>query len=306
MRKYDMQTLRNKVTDYVKNKVSELNDFQRKKEIIFVQPPNDPRSESYIKSKTKILEELGLNTITITEDFSGEYDEDLFIGLYENVLYPCSKDNIPYLIQLPYRDISLRSPMFSKASYGSLDIDGLTRYHVEKTSLGDSYRSDFIIPCTVQGIKHIITDYLGKPIGDEWNRNYLYGITVLVIGRGELVGSPLARLLMDSGATLILANAGTSNLKDLVNVSDIIVSAVGKHGTISEDMINDSDKPKFIIDAGVDFIDGKLHGDFKYNKETMEDKLPNVVFTPHIGGVGPMTVLAVAENVTKILKGDEY
>ena len=246
--------------------------------VLFVQPKNDPRAASYVKSKQNILKEVGLTPLTI---------------------------EIPTLIQLP---LPKNIPDDEVATLPHIiDVDRLGFVALGNQNTGSAYND--LKPCTVNGIMTIIENIgykilpqLTAQLSSMRNPKYkLSGITVTVIGRGALVGRPLSRLLQDMGATVICCSSGTTEeeLKTYINMSDIVVSAVGRYGVISANMITTTN-PLLIIDAGVSFINGKLHGDFAYDKDNYENILPNVSFTPHIGGVGPMTVLSVAENAARL------
>lgn len=284
MKKYDMLTVRNSYKDLIKKRVEEIGITNYP--VLFVQPFGDPRAESYIKSKQDILKDVGLSSVTeITP-------EDATTEWMENIISDSNETYLPTLIQLPMNK-GIEPNTYKKLSK-YVDIDALGY---------EAKASTDIIPCTPTGISVIIKHYLGHDIGCTWDKKSLYGQTILVIGRGELVGAPLSEYLRHCGATVLCACNGTSRsvLEQLINVSDIVVSATGYHGVIDDTMIK-PDKKLLIIDSGVSFIDGKLKGDFKYNLEDMENRLPNVMFTPHIGGVGPMTVLSVAYNVTELYK----
>lgn len=295
MKKFDMERLRSTVKNVIATSVhkSGLQGLP----VLFIQPPDDLRAISYIKSKRKILEEVGLKSLTI------EIPKDVSSDWIEKVVKDADKLGVPTLVQLPVPDYVSESDICKIPS--RIDVDRLGDEALLEQAGGKSF--DYLSPCTVSGIMRIIgmyryTDNITGCVRRSDPEYNMSGITVTVIGRGSLVGRPLSRLLQDMGATVITCNSGTSkeDLAKYINMSDIVVSAAGKHGVISSDMINDDHKV-LIIDAGISFIDGKLHGDFKYDKETVNDILPEVTFTPHIGGVGPMTVLAVAENAMMLL-----
>ena len=267
--------------------------------VLFVQPKNDPRAASYVKSKQNILKEVGLTPLTI------EIPEDAELSWLQELIARVTMLEIPTLIQLP---LPKNMPDDEVATLPHIiDVDRLGFVALGNQNTGSAYND--LKPCTVNGIMTIIENIgykilpqLTAQLSSMRNPKYkLSGITVTVIGRGALVGRPLSRLLQDMGATVICCSSGTTEeeLKTYINMSDIVVSAVGRYGVISANMITTTN-PLLIIDAGVSFINGKLHGDFAYDKDNYENILPNVSFTPHIGGVGPMTVLSVAENAARL------
>ena len=116
------------------------------------------------------------------------------------------------------------------------------------------------------------------------------GKHVVVIGRSLIVGKPLAMLLSNLNATVTLAHSKTKNLKQITQTADIIVSAIGKSEFITPDYLGNS--PQILIDVGINNLNGKLTGDI--SKEAQEKAL---AYTPVPGGVGPMTVISLIENL---------
>jgi methylenetetrahydrofolate dehydrogenase (NADP+)/methenyltetrahydrofolate cyclohydrolase len=117
----------------------------------------------------------------------------------------------------------------------------------------------------------------------------LQGKNALVIGRSILVGRPIAQLLLQRSATVTIAHSKTKNLKELCLASDIIVSAVGKPKTVTEDMVKEG---AVIVDVGINRIDGVLYGDVDF--ENVEKKASYI--TPVPGGVGPLTIAMLLLN----------
>lgn len=261
--------------------------------VIFVQPANDKRSESYIKSKQKVLEKVGLNSITIKlpENVTDKYMNDLVKFL--------NRLRVPSLIQLPIKGVDEK---VVRKLDPAIDID---RFSYGCEEYNDTYYKK-LYPCTPTGICTIIREHYRrtKPMLMSRDEKYMFdSLTITVIGRGELVGAPLSEMLRDYGATVLIANSRTDRrtLKKMIEMSDVVVSATGHHGTISQEMLTDfRHKNLLIVDAGVSFVNGKLKGDFKVNEDYMW-LYPNITYTPCIGGVGPMTVVSVAINSAKLI-----
>lgn len=307
MKKYDMKSLRERIIETLKQDVEQFG--LSGEPVLFVQPSGDPRAASYVKSKSDIMSELGLTSVTFQPDININCEAwNIPIEVYRLGL----KYKIPTLIQLPfdkfeYNDLDDINILDLHECYhiSSIDIDRLTSESKAELSNGNSY--GYLLPCTVNGIKHIISDYLCGNPWEEWNRNILYGRNIVVLGRGELVGKPLVRLLQDAGATVIQCNAGTltTDLIKYCKMADIVITATGHHGAVKTSWFDD-DHRVLIIDAGVSFKDGKLYGDLE--KPVFEDTIDEsmyktrLTYTPHIGGVGPMTVLSVAENAIELYK----
>lgn len=308
MIKFDMKRVRETLTDRMKEIVEKYG--MKGEVVLFVQPPEDPRAASYVASKKKILEDIGL--ISVVACKKGKLPDDAFDAQTEitDILQLSLEQYIPTLIQLPYGKINLGELPYWMSNddcditASDIDVDRLFPESLASLSHGDSY--NYMLPCTVNGIKHIINDYLFDNPWKPWSRNLLYGQTVVVIGRGELVGRPLSRLLQDSGASVISLNAGSSKelIEKCCKMADIVISAVGVHGVIKTDYFDDNQRV-LIVDAGVSFKDGKLYGDLEkplFNDiESERMYKTRLTYTPHIGGVGPMTVLSVVENSLKLL-----
>lgn len=306
MKKYDMKTLRERIKETLKREVDLFG--LTGEPVLFVQPPDDPRAASYVKSKSNIITELGLKSVTFQPNVDKDtVVKDIPLRTYEVGL----KYKIPTLIQLPFGDfeyndlddLPFECDISTKLSH--IDIDRLTTE--AKTELTNRNSYDYLLPCTVNGIKHIISDYICGDIWEEWSKTTLYGRNIVVIGRGELVGRPLVRLLQDAGATVVQCNAGTltTDLIKYCKIADIIITATGHHGTVNTEWFDD-DHRVLIIDAGVSFNNGKLYGDLvkPVFEDTIDESMykPRITYTPHIGGVGPMTVLSVAENAIELYK----
>lgn len=156
------------------------------------------------------------------------------------------------------------------------DVDGLT--YVNAGKLVQNVPG--LVPCTPKGIIDILDNY---EIGIE-------GANVVVIGRSILVGKPIATLLTNRNATVVLTHSKTKDLDSITRNADIIIAAVGKANFVTEDMVKDG---AVVIDVGINRLDGKLCGDVDYNN--VKDKCSYI--TPVPGGVGPMTVYELMNNV---------
>lgn len=291
MIKYDMTRTKELYEQKIKSLVSRLTEVEKRIPVVFLQPPEDPRSASYIKAKEKILNKVGLKSITV-KPAVGANQEDMY-----RLILSLGAFKIPTLVQLPMPEHLFQHLNIKAAS----DVDRI--FPEAKTELSDVESYRYLQPCTVRGIIEIMNLYFKDMNKELLLSKYCYnGVVVTVIGRGELVGRPLVRLLQDLGATVIQCNRNTPRpvMKSAIEMSDIVISAVGKHGVIDSDMFEHAERNPLIIDAGVDFINGKLHGDLKLLQDH-EVKAPNVKYTPHIGGVGPMTVLSVAYNTAILL-----
>lgn len=156
------------------------------------------------------------------------------------------------------------------------DIDGFTKDNIYNLYL----RKKGLLPCTVKGILKLLEHY-NIPLS---------GSNVLIVGRGNIVGKPLSLALSNKDATVTLCHSKTKNLKMHAKNADIIISAVGKPGLISADMVNEN---ACVIDVGISRVNGKIVGDVMFDE--VKDKC--LYITPVPGGVGPMTVAMIIDNL---------
>ena len=232
---------------------------------------NDDASNVYIKQKQKIADFLNVK-INIYK-YENTTDEEI-LELIDKLNNDNNTNGI--IVQLPIPSY-LDKYLILNSINPSKDVDGLTSINYGKLLQG----LDTLIPCTPKAIIDIL-DYYNIDVN---------GKNVLVIGRSNLVGKPIATLLTNRDATVTIAHSKTSNLKELCLKSDIIISAVGKVNLITEYMVNNN---VCIIDVGINYDENnKLCGDVDFNN--VKDKCSYI--TPVPGGVGPMTVYELFNNL---------
>ena len=232
---------------------------------------NNPASQSYVKGKSKACEEVGIRntTITLPEDVT---ERELIQTISGLNLDP---DVHGILVQLPLPAYIDEHRVMNCIS-SRKDVDGFHPANVDAL-----YTSKYTgtIPCTPKGIIHLLRDA----------NIDIAGKNAVVIGRSNIVGLPVAKLLLDNNATVTICHSKTQNLKDITSKADILVVAIGKAKFVTEDMV----KPgAVVIDVGVNRVDGKLVGDVDF--DTVKDKASYI--TPVPGGVGPMTIECLLEN----------
>ena len=142
-----------------------------------------------------------------------------------------------------------------------------------------------LVPCTPKGVMHLF---------EKYNVD-LTGKNAIVIGRSLLVGKPLAILMLNKNATVTIAHSKTKNLKELCLGMDVIVSAVGKPKMVTADMVKEG---AIVVDVGINRIHGTIVGDVDYL--SVSEKCSRI--TPVPGGVGPMTIACLLENVVECYK----
>lgn len=240
----------------------------------------DPASEVYVSNKEKAAHAVGMNSIQIK--LAADISEGELISKIEELNEDKTIHGI--LVQLPLpKHINTRNVIHS-INYRK-DVDGFNVINVGKLSIGDIEGEDkAIIPCTPLGCVHLLKTVTTK----------LAGLKVLVIGSSNIVGRPLARLLMLESCTVTIANRSTRDLKAEALQADVIFSAAGTHNLIKGDMVK---KGAIVIDVGINRIttfDGKskLVGDVDF--ESVKDVASAI--TPVPGGVGPMTIAYLLKN----------
>lgn len=264
----DGKTLKQKILDENKKIIND-NNYKIKLAIILV--GNNEASKIYIRNK-----ELACNYVGIEVDkylLDEETKEEYLIELINKL----NSDN-------KITGIILQSPVPSQIDFNKCsglinakkDVDGFTKENIYNLYLG----VDTILPCTVKGIIKLLEEYKIKISGEN----------VVIVGRGNIVGHPLSLAMLNKDATVTIAHSKTNNLKDITKKADILISATGIPHLIKEDMIKEN---ATIIDVGVAKIDGKIVGDVDFLNVSKKAKY----ITPNPGGVGPMTVAMIIDNL---------
>lgn len=256
--------------DYVEREKVKIKEKTKNREYILhiFQVGDNPASNSYIKGKIKDCEEVGIKAIL------HKYPEDDYVDIYTDIYdsdYEMGEYDISggIFLQLPVpEDVDLKEINDSISPWN--DVDGFKQ---------DSFHK----PCTPSGIM----DWL------EANNIDLCGKNVCIIGRSDIVGKPLAKMMTDRNATVTLCHSKTVNLEEHMQMADIIITAVGK-----AKFIHDIKLPKhpIMIDVGINRDEnGKLCGDVDYNN--MLDTCSYI--TPVPSGVGLLTRISLLKNITK-------
>jgi methylenetetrahydrofolate dehydrogenase (NADP+) / methenyltetrahydrofolate cyclohydrolase len=242
---------------------------------------NDPASEVYVGNKEKAAHAVGMNSIQfkLASDIS---ESELILKIKE-----LNEDKKIHgiLVQLPLpKHINPRNVI--RAIDYRKDVDGFNVINVGKLSVGDVEGDDrALVPCTPLGCVYLLKSAKGSDLS---------GLKTLVVGSSNIVGRPLARLLMIEGCTVTIANRSTKDLKAECLQADVIFSAAGVPNLIKADMVK---KDAVIIDVGINRVDAgngktKLVGDVDF------DNVKNIAsaITPVPGGVGPMTIAFLLKN----------
>ena len=236
-----------------------------------LQVGEDEASKVYIRQKENAANSLGYTYIH--KHFPSDVTQEEVINEIELLNNNDRIDGIIVQMPLPKH---LNESDIQNTIDPLKDVDGLT--YVNAGKLVQNVPG--LVPCTPKGIIDILDNY---EIGIE-------GANVVVIGRSILVGKPIATLLTNRNATVVLTHSKTKDLASITKNADIIIAAVGKANFVTENMVKDG---AVVIDVGINRLDGKLCGDVDYNN--VKDKCSYI--TPVPGGVGPMTVYELMNNV---------
>lgn len=247
-------------------KVSKLN---KKLKLVVISVGQDEASRVYVRQKEKNALEVGYDFLNLHFD---KIEEEELINEIKKLNK--DKDTTGIIVQLPLPDYLDKNRILNTIS-PIKDVDGLTNDNFIKLIK----KEKCLIPCTPLGIVNLI---------DYYNID-LVGKKVVIIGRSELVGLPLFHLLLNKNATITMCHSKTNNLEQYTKDADIIIVAVGKKHLLTKNMIKEN---SIIIDVGINRVDSKLYGDV--DSECF-DKVK--LMTPVPGGVGPMTVISLMENV---------
>ena len=260
--------------DRLKEKVEILKQEGITPKLAVIMVGSDSASQIYVRNKSKACDYIG---IKFEEHLlPEETKQEELLNLIEELNNKKEINGI--LLQSPIpRNLDINEA-FRKIS-PEKDVDGFHPVNVGKLVLGQ----DTFISCTPFGIMKIL---------EEYNID-IEGKNAVVIGRSNIVGKPVAMLLLCENGTVTICHSKTKNLAEITKNADILVAAIGKPCFVTEDMV----KPgAIVIDVGINRMeDGKLKGDVDF--ETVNQKASYI--TPVPGGVGPMTIAMLMTNVVK-------
>lgn len=268
----DGKKLRDKIFEDLKAK---LDKMAKKPTLAVILVGENPASQIYVRNKKKTAEKLGINSISI--EYPSEITEN---ELLEKIDELNDDENVTaILVQLPLPAHIDKNKVIDKI-LPQKDVDGLTPYNLGKLFSGEE---PYVYPCTPKGILLLLDEY-----GID-----LEGKHVVVVGRSNLVGKPVAQLLLKRNATVTMCHSHTKNLANITKTADIVVSAVGKN-VIGEKMLKSN---CVVVDVGI-FKDenGKISGDVDFENVS---KIAAYI-SPVPGGVGPMTIASLMLNTVEL------
>lgn len=273
----DGKELAKKIRENLRIECEELNKRGIKSKLAVIMVGDDSASKVYVRNKSKACEDVGV-----------EYEEYLLSS-------DVSQKELIDLIKKLNQDetvngILLQSPIPSNLDINEAfitiapekDVDGFNPVNVGKLVLNQ----DTFVSCTPYGIMKMF---------EEYNID-LNGKNVVILGRSNIVGKPLIHCCLNKNTTVTICHSKTQDIKNISSKADILISAIGKAHFVTADMVKEN---AVVIDVGINRLDnGKITGDVDF--ENVEKKASYI--TPVPGGVGPMTIAMLMNNVIKATK----
>ena len=260
-----------KIRDRVKDETESLiNKYGIIPHLVVILIGDNPASQSYVRSKEKACVKAGIKSTVIRRDVSITEEELI------NIINDLNNDKTVHgiLLQLPIpkhineeKVINLINPL--------KDVDGFCNENVAKLNKNE----EAMVPCTPLGIMRIIEEYNIETVGKH----------CVIIGRSQIVGKPMAALMLKANSTVTVCHSKTKDIQSIAKQADILVVAVGRANMVNEQYVK---KGAVVIDVGINRTESGLTGDVDF------DKVKEIAgyITPVPGGVGRMTIACLLEN----------
>ncbi|WP_103600505.1 bifunctional methylenetetrahydrofolate dehydrogenase/methenyltetrahydrofolate cyclohydrolase FolD [Campylobacter concisus] len=260
-----------KVKESVKVRAEELKKFGVEPTLAVILVGEDKASQTYVRAKEKACNEYGIKSVA--HRLSENTTQAELLALINVLNLDDSIHGI--LVQLPLPKHIDTNTVLATIDPAK-DVDGFHAVNVGKLVSG----LDGFVPCTPLGVMEILKEY-GIDVA---------GLNAVVIGRSNIVGKPMANLLLNASATVTITHSKTKNLKEICKNADLIVAAIGKPFFLKADMVKDG---AVVVDVGINRLnDGRLVGDVDF-----DEVAPKCSYiTPVPGGVGPMTIAMLLNN----------
>lgn len=268
----DGKKLSLKIQSELTEKIAKLD---KKPHLVVILVGEDPASQLYVGMKEKTALKIGLKSTVL------RYPENTTEEVILNKIAELNNDNdvAAILVQVPLPKQICEQKVI-QAVAPNKDVDGFTTENIGRISIG---LEPYAYPCTPLGIMRILEEY----------KIELEGKHAVVVGRSNILGKPVAQMLLNKNATVTICHSRTKNLAEITKTADILIAAVGKPKIITKEMIKQG---CVVIDAGTSKIDGKTVGDVDF--ENVADLTSYI--TPVPGGVGPMTIACLMENTYQL------
>jgi len=270
MKIIDGKAISNEIKKEITLKVSKM---ERKPGLAVILVGEDPASKVYVSNKEKACNKLGIKSFMYR--LPDTTTEEELLSLIDKLNNNSEVDGI--LLQHPVPNHIDEMKAFNRISPDK-DVDGFNVINRGKLAIGE----DAFVACTPMGVirmlKHENIEITGKHC--------------VIIGRSNIVGKPLYELMLKENATVTVCHSKTKNLDEICKTADILVAALGKPNFVKADMVKED---AIVIDVGINRVEGKLVGDVDFEDVSKKASL----ITPVPGGVGPMTIAMLMENVIK-------
>lgn len=273
----DGKALAKKIREDLKVECKELKEKGIIPKLAVIMVGDNSASKVYVKNKSKACEEIGVEY----EEFllNNNTTQEELLSLIDKLNKDKSINGI--LLQSPIPENLNINQAFKKITYLK-DVDGFTPTSIGKLSIGE----DTFISCTPYGVIKMF---------EEYNID-LTGKNVVILGRSNIVGKPLIQCCLNKNATVTVCHSKTKDLEEYTKRADILIAAIGKSKFVKKDMLKNG---VVVIDVGINRSeDGKLTGDVDFEEV---EKIASYI-TPVPGGVGPMTIAMLMNNVIKATK----
>ena len=273
----DGKAIAKKTREYLKKEVEELKENGINPKLSVIMVGDNAASKVYIKNKSKACDEVGVKY----EEYilGADIKQEELTRLIEKLNNDKTVNGI--LLQSPLPPNLDINEAIKKIDYKK-DVDGFHPMNIGKLVLGQ----DTFVSCTAYGIMRLFEEYNIE----------LCGKNVVILGRSNIVGKPLLQCCLNKSATVTICHSKTTEIQKIAKGADILISAVGKPNFITADMVKTG---AVIIDVGINRLEtGKIVGDVDF--ETVSKKASYITQVP--GGVGPMTIAMLLNNVVKAAK----
>lgn len=272
----DVKAFANLLGQNLKEKVKKLKDEGITPHFCVINIGDDPASKIYVRTKKRRAEKMGI--IQDIYQMSADTKQEEAIALIDKLNADPAINGL--MVQLPAPKQIDTDALLERIDPNK-DVDGLTPANIGHLWMGNH----FVEPATAEGIIALLKHY----------EIPLEGRNVVIIGRSNIVGKPLAALMLEQNATVTIAHSRTKNLGEITKRADVLVSATGQAFLVKADMVKDG---AVVVDVGMNHVDGKLVGDVDF--DNVKEKASYI--TPVPGGVGPLTVQFLMEAVVKLTR----
>lgn len=263
-----------KIHEELKEKVSKLSD---KPHLVVILVGDDEASKLYVGLKEKAAEKIGIKSTVIR--YPENTDEKTVLAKVQELNNDDSVHAL--LVQFPLPK-HINPINVINAINPKKDADGITAENGGRIMLN---MEPYAYPCTPKGVLRLL---------DEYNID-LKGKHVVVVGRSNIVGKPVAQMALNRNATVTICHSHTKDLEQITKTADVLISAVGVNEIIKKEMIKNN---SVVVDVGICKVDGKTRGDVDFKNVS---ELTSYI-TPVPGGIGPMTIACLMENTYNLFK----